>query len=532
IVKANEKMRFEITERKKTERALLQSQSKLQRYITAIDDIGLGLCVIDSDYHLRIMNNTMIGWFGDYHGSTCHSIIMGQDSPCQHCRLKEVVEEAKKIRYQPTMANDRRFDIVATPIANNDGTTSKMLIIRDITEQHQQEQRRLELSRQTEELKKLASLKNMAGAIAHRFNNAMVAVQGNLQLLTLYLPDSSKEHVMASRAFLAAKGASQIGSSMLSYVGQQPLTPREVSLVEVVREAVTALKHLFLSTINLEFKHSVCPFYCRIDRQQLKVVIENIVTNALESLKGDSGTIEITFGSDYFAKDQFPLYFQDTDLKNGMYSFCQIKDSGQGVSAEDLPKVFDPFYTTKFVGRGLGLALSAGVMQTHQGALTFDSNPESGTKVKILLPSLDSSSEQPSLVSGDSKVPSTKLSGNILLVDDESSVLDVGRKILTILGFNVDTAVNGREAVAKFSEPEIDYCAIVMDVAMPEMDGIEAMKVIRKSNPTIPILLSSGYSESELVFSKEQGSQPDVFLPKPFSISDLQNNLAKILSPC
>ncbi|WP_304992194.1 hypothetical protein, partial [Desulfopila sp. IMCC35006] len=84
--------------------------------------------------------------------------------------------------------------------------------------------------------KKLASLKNMAGAIAHRFNNAMVAVQGNLQLLTLYLPDSSKEHVMASRAFLAAKGASQIGSSMLSYVGQQPLTPREVSLVEVVRE--------------------------------------------------------------------------------------------------------------------------------------------------------------------------------------------------------------------------------------------------------------------------------------------------------
>ncbi|TKB23021.1 hypothetical protein FCL47_24130, partial [Desulfopila sp. IMCC35006] len=138
IVKANEKMRFEITERKKTERALLQSQSKLQRYITAIDDIGLGLCVIDSDYHLRIMNNTIIGWFGDYHGSTCHSIIMGQDSPCQHCRLKEVVEEAKNIRYQPTMANDRRFDIVATPIANNDGTTSKMLIIRDITEQHQQ----------------------------------------------------------------------------------------------------------------------------------------------------------------------------------------------------------------------------------------------------------------------------------------------------------------------------------------------------------------------------------------------------------
>ncbi|TKB23018.1 response regulator, partial [Desulfopila sp. IMCC35006] len=120
-------------------------------------------------------------------------------------------------------------------------------------------------------------------------------------------------------------------------------------------------------------------------------------------------------------------------------------------------------------------------MQTHQGALTFDSNPESGTKVKILLPSLDSSSQQPSLVSGDSKVPLTKLSGNILLVDDESSVLDVGRKILTILGFNVDTAVNGREAVAKFSEPEIDYCAIVMDVAMPEMDGIEAMKVIRKS---------------------------------------------------
>jgi|GEM_PF-2621931 len=243
LAKTNEAMRIEIGERKLAEEALLQSQVELRRYITAIDDIGLGLCVIDADHSIRLMNDTLIGWFGEHQGRKCYDVIMGKESPCSQCRLTEVIESGNKVRYTPTMGDGRIFEIVATPISNSDGTISKMEIIRDITEQKEREERRLKTSRQKEQLKKLASLKTMAGAIAHRFNNAMTGVQGNLQLMTYCLAKDSDEHQMASNALQAARGASQVGSMMLSYVGEKPPQLEEVSLADVVRDSVTALKN-------------------------------------------------------------------------------------------------------------------------------------------------------------------------------------------------------------------------------------------------------------------------------------------------
>jgi signal transduction histidine kinase/CheY-like chemotaxis protein len=444
--------------------------------------------------------------------------------------LTDVIEQTKKVRYSFTLADGRSFEIVATPLSNNDGTISKMVIIRNITEQKEQEQRRLEISQHKEQLTKLASLKTMAGAIAHRFNNAMVGVQGNLELLTLVLPGNSREHVMVRHAFQAAKGASQIGSMMLSYVGQQPLTPRELSLVEIAREVVADSKHLFHSAMDLRFFPTADPFYCLIDRRQIKEVIQNILTNAVESLGNGSGTIEITFGIDYFITALFPICFQDSNLEDGRYAFCQIKDSGHGVGAENLSKVFEPFYTSRFFGRGLGLALTVGIMQSHHGAITFESSPGIGTTVRILLPVFETRAEQTNPEIKKPESPQKQLSGDILLVDDESIVLEVGREILTRLGFTVDTAVNGREAVEKVRARGLDYRAIVMDISMPELNGIEAMKAIRKVHPTIPIVLSSGYSEGSFPVNEDERCRPDGFLGKPFQISDMQRNLEILLT--
>jgi CheY-like chemotaxis protein len=261
-------------------------------------------------------------------------------------------------------------------------------------------------------------------------------------------------------------------------------------------------------------------------------VIESVLTNAVESLDNGSGTIEITFGTDYFTANSFPISFQDNTPKDGLYSFCQIKDTGHGVSFENIPKVFEPFYTTRFIGRGLGLALTVGIMQAHQGAITFESTPDSGTTVRILLPYVESSSSQAVLDSDDVKAPAVRLSGDILLVDDEPHVLEVDKKILEMLGLTVHTAVNGKEAVNKVSRQDINFSAIVMDVSMPEMDGIEAMEAIRQIDSSIPILLSSGYSEADFPFRENKEIKPDGFLGKPFQISDLQHNLEKLWSNC
>lgn len=528
LAKTNEAMRIEIGERKLAEEALLQSQVELRRYITAIDDIGLGLCVIDADHSIRLMNDTLIGWFGEHQGRKCYDVIMGKESPCSQCRLTEVIESGNKVRYTPTMGDGRIFEIVATPISNSDGTISKMEIIRDITEQKEREERRLKTSRQKEQLKKLASLKTMAGAIAHRFNNAMTGVQGNLQLMTYCLAKDSDEHQMASNALQAARGASQVGSMMLSYVGEKPPQLEEVSLADVVRDSVTALKNTLQTSISLEFTPPEQPIFCSIDPLQIQEVLKNILTNAVESMDTGSGTIKITFGVDHVTTDSFPLFFQDNKPQEGMYAFCQIKDSGHGVSPENLQQIFEPFYTTRFVGRGLGLALTVGTMRTHRGAITIESIPDKGSTVKILLPSIVSSQKEILPVSG-TRSETVQLSGDILLADDEPIILLAVKMMLEQLGFTVHTAVNGQEAVGRVRRRDIRFCAVVLDILMPEMDGIEAMKVIRKIDPTIPVMLISGYSKDELPFQGIRENQPDAFLTKPVERADMQSTLEMLL---
>jgi len=527
LAQANETMRTEINERKLTEKALLQNQEQLQRYVTAIDDIGLGLCVIDADYSLRIMNRTLMDWFGDHRGNSCHFAIMGQETPCSHCKLSDVVEQGNKARYCPTIADGRTFEIVATPISNSDGTISTMEIIRDITEQKTQEVRRLQTSRQEEQLKKLASLKTMAGAIAHRFNNAMTGVQCNLELMTSNLDKDSEEHQMASHALEAAQGASQIGSMMLSYVGQRTLQLEDASLLDLTRESITELKRSFQPSISLKLIPPNHPLYCSVDPLQIKEVLKNILANAIESLSNTSGTIEITFGIDSVTTASFPICFQDnTNLRDGIYAFCQIKDSGHGISPENLQQIFEPFYTTRFVGRGLGLALTVGIMQTHHGAITIESAPDKGSTVRVLLPSIPSSSQHTTVSSDDAKKESAQLSGNILLADDEPLILFAHQMMFKQMGFTVYTAVNGQEAVNEFRRQNIHFCAVVLDILMPEMNGINAMKEMRTIDPTVPILLISGYSKDELPI---QENKPDAFMVKPIQRSDMRRKLEVLL---
>ncbi len=420
------------------------------------------------------------------------------------------------------------FEGHSTPTVHKDEVVFDGIFI-DITGKIQQENEKLEAIKSQEQLKKYESLKTMAGAIAHRFNNAMMAVQGNLELMTCTLPANSDEYKMASNATLAAKGASQVGSMMLSYVGQQPLKLQNVPLATLARETVTTLKSILQPSISLHFTPPDQPLYCSVDQQQIKEVIESIFTNAVESLGDHRGTVEITFGTDYFKTDSFPIPFQNANLLDGMYTYCQIKDSGHGITSKDLAQIFEPFYTTKFIGRGLGLALTVGVMQSHHGAIIVESISGHGTTVKLLLPTVSFTQQ---VIPSDDYLQdeAIQLSGNILLADDEKMVLDVGKKMLETLGFTVHTAVNGQEAMDKTDNKTLNFRIAILDISMPEMDGIKAMHGIRKINPDLPIVLSSGYSEDDFSFTEDAGNMPDGFLSKPFQLSDMRKKLEKLLS--
>jgi len=226
----------------------------------------------------------------------------------------------------------------------------------------------------------------MAGAIAHRFNNTMTAVLGNLNMMLYTLPEGSDQQEMASNAVQAAKGASQIGTMMLNYVGQHSSRLEQQSLPDIVKGIVSLLKVDLPSSVSLNFIAADQPLSCFLDPQQMKDVIKNIVDNAVESLDNKAGEIEVSFGSKFFTASVFPVIFQGAGIKDGQYVFCQIRDSGHGISPENLSRIFEPFYSTRFVGRGLGLTLIVGILQAHHGAILVESTVGRGTTVRVLLP--------------------------------------------------------------------------------------------------------------------------------------------------
>lgn len=388
----------------------------------------------------------------------------------------------------------------------------------------------LKTAQREEQQKRLESLKTMAGAIAHRFNNAMMAVEGNLELLRCALPEDANEYRMATEAARAAKGASQVGSMMLSYVGQKPLQLQEISLPDFVGKSVAAFQEGIQPSLSLEFSYPDKPVYCSVDQLQIGEVFESILTNAQESIGDGPGNIEITFGTTELQADSVPIPFQSDKLEDGSYVFCQIKDTGHGISPKNLSFIFEPFYTTRFVGRGLGLALTVGIMRTHHGAIVIESIPGTGTTVKILFPPVLSIQQAQLPIDDVAPQEATQLSGNLLFVDDEEMVLDVGKKMLQMLGFNVFTATTGQEAIDMVRDRSGYFCIVVMDISMPGMDGFAAMKEIRQNDPNLLILLSSGYSEEDFATKIGTDGRPDGFLNKPFLIADMRKSLERLLS--
>jgi len=522
----------DITARKNAEYEIANAKERWEKTFEAITDI---ITIQDKKMNIVQANKAAYSFFreipGGLTGASCYQALYGMNEPCPDCPLPQTIhsgENYSKIIKHRNLG--KIFQVSSSSVLDESGEIQYVVhVARDITDQKRQEQLALEVSQKNEQLKKLASFKTMAGAIAHRFNNSMTAVMGNLDFLNLTSSAHSDEKEMISGTLKAAKEASKIGSMLLTYVGQRPPHLNFYSLSDLIRESAAEVKSQFKPSVVLKCIPSSEPLSCFMDKQQVKEVIISILMNAFESLPDEGGEIEISSGRNVFETSFFPLPFQSATIASGgEYIFCQVKDTGHGISEHDINHIFDPFFTTRFVGRGLGLSLTVGIMQAHQGAVTVESTQGKGTTVKVLLPvttMIKDSEEATREETGDD----VQLSDNILLADDEKIVLDVGRKMLELLGFTVHVAVNGKEAVEMVRSRDTDFCAVVLDVSMPILDGFGAMKQIRTIRADLPILLSSGYSVNDLPAMGEHNCKPDGFVQKPFQISDLRESLEKFI---
>ena len=395
---------------------------------------------------------------------------------------------------------------------------------RDLRERNQAEAQRLSLEAQFRQAQKLESLGVLAGGIAHDFNNLLTAVLANLNLAQLRLPPGSLALNFMDSAEKAVLKASSLTQQMLAYSGKGRFVVKRHDLNGLVREMAHLLKVSLPKKAGLELNlaEHLPPF--EADSAQVQQVIMNLVTNASDALEAGEGAITLATGMEHLDEAAIQGQFPAQSLAPGRFVTLEVSDTGCGMAPDVMARIFDPFFTTKASGRGLGLAAMQGILRGHRGGLRIRSTPGRGSQFKVYFPAADGAAPVEPVSSAPREAT---LMGTVLLVDDEEVIRYALASSLEAMGFRLLVARDGLEALDVFrASPEVDL--VLMDLAMPRMDGREAFAIMRKERPGIRVILSSGYSEQEAIHDLD-GKGPAGFIQKPYTLKALRKVIQETL---
>ncbi|MBN1867950.1 PAS domain-containing protein [Candidatus Sumerlaeota bacterium] len=417
------------------------------------------------------------------------------------------------------------------PIKNDVGKVyAGMALMQDITSRKRQEKERKELESRMQHAQKLESLGVLAGGIAHDFNNLLVAILGNAGLALLELSANSPARVPIQEVEIASRRASELCRQMLAYSGKGDLVIEPIDLSNLVQEMANLLEVSISKNAVLKYNFVKVLPPVQGDATQLRQVVMNLITNASDALDGKSGIISVTTGFMEVTQEYLDKTYSDKDLEEGYYTYIEVSDTGCGMSRETQDKMFEPFFTTKIAGRGLGLAAVLGIVLSHKGVIRVYSEVGRGTTFKVLLPCAKDP-QTPAQAGAARHVADQsveKLDATILVVDDEESVRAFAKRALERIGLTVLTATNGLEGVDVFRAHAREIDLVLLDLAMPHMDGEEAFRHMRQIRPGVPVVLSSGYNEQDATV-RFAGKGLSGFLHKPYQPTELSNSVQKIL---
>ncbi|QWV92185.1 response regulator [Geomonas oryzisoli] len=409
------------------------------------------------------------------------------------------------------------FELAVT--AMGQPCTGFILLVRDITQRKELEEERQRFEKQLLHAQKLESLGVLAGGIAHDFNNILMAIMGNAELALMRINKESPAIVNLRSIEQASARAADLAAQMLAYSGKGKFIIENLDLNRLLQEMLHMLEVSISKKAQLSFKLAESLPLIEGDATQMRQVVMNLVINASEALGERNGTISIKTGSMECDRSYLNNVWQNEELAEGHYVYLEIADTGCGMDQDTLARMFDPFFTTKFTGRGLGMAAVLGIIRGHNGALVVDSEPGVGTTIKILIPA---SEQQPDVQQPPSppEREDWEGAGYVLLVDDEETVRNIGAEMLRELGFSPMTASEGSEALELYKAvPGIRV--VILDLTMPHMDGDQCLSELKKIDPHVQVVMSSGYSELELQ-RKFSGRQVAGFIQKPYTLSALR----------
>ncbi|NNL67705.1 MAG: PAS domain S-box protein [Myxococcales bacterium] len=404
-------------------------------------------------------------------------------------------------------------------------------IVRDLRPWRAAEAERELLEAGFQQAQKMESLGVLAGGVAHDFNNLLVGVLGNASLALGELPEDSPLRARLSAIETSAERASELTQQLLTYAGRGQFQPKAVDLVALVREMVSLIEASISKRIHLD-----CDFPAEApaisgDPTQLRQVAMNLITNAAEAIGEGHGTVSVRVGSgEIVPADQAGLLVGD-ECPPGAYAWLEVADDGAGMEEGTLGRIFDPFFTTKFSGRGLGLSAVRGIVSTHRGLLAVRTTPGAGTAFRVFLPVRDAAEEllsSPPPVARRSPRSPTPSGLRVLVVDDEPSVRRVAQAALARAGFAPDSAASGEAAIALIEQDPAAIDAVLLDLTMPGLGGLETFERLREIRPDLPIVLTSGYDDSR-TGDRFQHAKRACFLQKPFQLDALIGALQQVL---
>jgi CheY-like chemotaxis protein len=347
---------------------------------------------------------------------------------------------------------------------------------------------------------------------------------GYVELLKEDLSQNPAALENANEIHVATRRASDLVRQILAFSRQQEQHPQVIHLDSVVKESVKFLRASLPAGIKIESKTEAHPMVALADPTQIYQVILNLATNAFHSMHGQNGCLTINLDS--FMPEETFLQTHP-DFKKVKYVRLTVADTGHGMDAATVQRIYEPFFTTKPVGQGtgLGLAVVHGILQAHHGKITVVSQVDIGTTFCVYLPAQENAVLPPDEASGKITIGSGQ---KILVVDDEVTLIVAYQRMLKRLNYQAVTCTHPHEAIKLFNSSPNAFDLVITDLAMPDMNGMEVMRQIRKIRPKLPVIIATGYKPATGESSRPE-NQPDGYVQKPFAILTLAEMLHKLL---
>jgi PAS domain S-box-containing protein len=515
----------DVTEQKRAERALRDSE---ERFRSMVEIAAEGIWIVDTNGKTSFVNGRMASILGYTKDEMLDRLCFDFLDPDERDGAQRKFEACMNPHSEPQEYRFRHKDgsivwLDITGATMLDGTGARIATLAmctDVTERKKHEQR----LRQSQ---KLESLGVLAGGVAHDFNNLLTGIMGNASLVLDTTEPGSRSRAMLQAVLTGSERAAQLTRQLLTYAGKDQGKLQPLDVAGAARELVPLLTASIpkLVQLSLELEDSV-PLV-QADPAQMLQVMMNLVINAAESIpERTSGHVKVSVGRHILQPEDYRDAVVPIETQNWEYVAFTVTDDGAGMDAETQARIFDPFFSTKFPGRGLGLAAVLGIVKGHGGTVIVRTTPEKGSLFTVLLPA-SQAARRPEIRTRPLPFIAETGVGSILFVDDDAALRTIAQRSLERRGYRVLLAENGQEAISTLTtHPEVR--AVVLDLAMPVMGGDIAGPKMHSLRPDVPLILSSGYAESDALERIGQDVAA-AFLEKPYRAEVLVAKIEEML---